>query len=237
MQAIRNDKPIFDAFRTLTGPITPGEFASMKAAIAAFSETGSDAELFAVFRKMDNDGRISAREFEFVKRSIAAAVANDDAIGVVQSETRDITDAAIESLKKTEGLRLKAYPDPGSRDGHPWTIGYGATGPGIRRGVVWTKAQADKRFLADIRRFEDQVDRILGSAPTTQGQYDAIVHFAYNIGTAALARSTFLKMHKRGDFKGAEAQFHRWVRNDGRVMRGLQRRRRIEASMYRGEHL
>ena len=236
MQAIQNDKPIFDAFRTLTGPINPTEFSEVKAAVAAFNNGEGDGALFQVYRTMDRDGKISRTEFEFVKRSIAAAIANDDEIGIVRSDSRDMSDRAIESLKATEGFRLKAYPDPGSRDGNPWTIGYGATGPGIRRGVVWTKQQADERLVRDVRRFEDQVERILGSTPTSQSQFDALVHFAYNIGTGAFQRSTLLKKHRRGDYRGAEREFHRWNKNDGRVMRGLVRRRKIEAAMYRGEY-
>ncbi|MGE8289880.1 MAG: lysozyme, partial [Stenotrophomonas sp.] len=51
-------------------------------------------------------------------------------------------DNAAALVRKWEGCRLKAYPDPAS-GGDPWTIGFGATGPGIRRGVVWTQQQAD----------------------------------------------------------------------------------------------
>lgn len=232
---VANDKPIFDAYRTLAGPITPGRFADIKRAIADALAQGNDGRIFAHYRSIDKDGGISPREFAFLKQALSAAAANDTELGVVRSDSRDISDAAIESLKHSEGLRLTAYPDPGSRDGHPWTIGYGSTGPDIRKGMTWTKEQAHVRFVADIRRFEDQVEKALQGAVTTQAQFDALVHFAYNIGVGALAGSTLLRLHKAGHFDGAAREFARWNKNDGRVMPGLTKRRAEEAAMYRGK--
>lgn len=232
---IHNDKPIFDAYRTLAGPITPTRFADIKRAIADAVAAGNDGPIFAHYRSIDTDGGITPREFAFLKQALAAAAANDTELGVVRSDSRDISDAAIESLKLSEGLRLTAYPDPGSRDGNPWTIGYGSTGPDIRKGMTWTKEQAHARFVADIRRFEDQVEKVLQGAATTQAQFDALVHFAYNIGVHALSKSTLLRLHKAGHYDGAVREFARWNKNDGKVMAGLTKRRAEEAAMYRGE--
>lgn len=232
---VANDKPIFDAYRTLTGPITPARFAAIKVAISDALAAGNDAPIFADYRKVDKDGSISHQEFAFLKAALAAAAANDSQLGVVRSESHDVSDAAIESLKLSEGLRLTAYPDPGSKDGNPWTIGYGSTGPDIRKGTVWTKEQAHNRFVADVRRFEDQVEKALTGARVTQGQFDALVHFAYNVGVGALMRSTLLQLHKAGHYEGAAREFARWNKNDGVVMAGLTKRRTHEAAMYRGE--
>jgi len=232
---VANDKPIFDAYRTLAGPVTPVRFADIKRAVADSVAAGNDAAIFAHYRTVDRDGAISPQEFAFIKQALAAAAANDTELGVVRSDSRDISDPAIESMKHSEGLRLKAYPDPGSRDGNPWTIGYGSTGPDIRKGLVWTPEQAHARFVADVRRFEDQVERALAGAPTNQAQFDALVHFAYNIGVHALSKSTLLRLHKAGHFDGAAREFGRWNKNDGCVMPGLTKRRAVEAAMYRGQ--
>lgn len=232
---VANDKPIFDAYRTLAGPIKAHRFADIKRAIADSVLAGNDAPIFAHYRTIDDDGSISPREFAFLKQALAAAAANDVELGVVRSDSRDVSDAGIESLKHSEGLRLTAYPDPGSRDGNPWTIGYGSTGPDIRKGLVWTKEQAHARFVSDIRRFEDQVEKTLQGTATSQAQFDALVHFAYNVGVHALSRSTLLKLHRAGHFESAAREFAKWNRNDGRVMAGLTKRRAIEAAMYRGE--
>jgi len=123
-----------------------------------------------------------------------------------------------------------AYPDPGT-GGDPWTIGWGATGPGIGRGTVWTQAQCDARLAADLARFAHEVDRALGDAPATQAQFDALVSFHYNTG--AIARATLTRKHKAGDFEGAAREFGRWVHAGGKVLRGLVRRRAAEEELYR----
>lgn len=132
--------------------------------------------------------------------------------------------------QRVDGL-IEAYPDPGS-GGDPWTVGWGATGPDIARGTVWTQAQCDARLNADLARYAADVARALGGAPTGQAQFDALVSFHYNTG--AIGRATLTAKHKVGDFAGAAAEFARWNRAGGRVMAGLTRRRAAEAALYRG---
>jgi len=138
---------------------------------------------------------------------------------------------AASLIKPFEGCRLKAYPDPAT-GGNPWTIGWGATGPGIRKGVVWTQAQADGRLSADLVGYDAAVGKAVGAA--TDAQRAAMTSLAYNIGVNAFASSTLAKLHKTGDYAGAAAQFARWNKAAGKVMAGLTRRRAAEAAMYRG---
>lgn len=144
----------------------------------------------------------------------------------------------IDLLHSFEGLRLTAYPDPGT-GGVPWTIGWGATtdlaGKPIKPGTKWTREQADERFAVHLTRFEADVNRVLNGAATTQGQFDALVSLCYNIGIGNLEGSTLLRLHKAGKFAEAADQFGRWSRAAGKVMRGLVRRRAAEAALYRGE--
>lgn len=140
--------------------------------------------------------------------------------------------AAIKLMHEFEGCRLTAYPDPGSKDGNPWTIGWGSTGPGIQRGTVWTQQQADERFAADLAKFGAKVRDAIGSTPTTQHQFDAMVSLAYNIGIGGFTGSTVLRKHKAGDYAGAKAAFAMWNKNDGKAMVGLTRRRAAEAALY-----
>ena len=135
--------------------------------------------------------------------------------------------------------RVEAYPDPGSADGHPWTIGWGSTGADpfnggvIKRGTIWTRAQCDQRFAQHLAQFEAAVRDALGRSVASQAQFDALVSFTYNLGGGNLRASTLLKMHKAGDFDGSAKQFLRWNKNDGKVMRGLTRRRTAEAELYK----
>lgn len=150
---------------------------------------------------------------------------------------RAISAEGIELIKRFEGCakrradgRFAAYPDPGT-GGDPWTIGWGATGPGIGPCVVWTGAQCDERLKTDLIRYAREVDRALNGCPTNQLQFDALVSFHYNTG--AIASATLTRKHKAGDFEGASREFRRWNRAGGRVLRGLTRRRAAEAQLYR----
>lgn len=134
-------------------------------------------------------------------------------------------------IKSFEACRLKAYmPTPNDVP----TIGFGSTGPDIRLGMTWTQAQADERFAADLATFGAKVSGDLGSAPTTQDQFDAMTSLAYNIGEGNFERSTLLKRHLAHDYDGAAAQFAVWNKQAGKVLNGLVRRRTAEARMYRG---
>lgn len=129
---------------------------------------------------------------------------------------------------RADGL-VEAYPDPGS-GGDPWTIGWGSTGAGIGQGTVWTQAECDTRFEADLARYAAEVTEAIGTAPTTQAQFDALVSFHYNTG--AIARATLTRRHRAGDHAGASSEFARWNKAGGRVVKGLVRRRAAEAALY-----
>jgi lysozyme len=140
--------------------------------------------------------------------------------------------AACTSLARFyESCDLTAYPDPGT-GGDPWTCGWGSTGPDIHPVTVWTQAQADQRFDQDIGRFAAAVNHLIGSAPTSQHEFDALVSFAYNAGATNLASSTLLKKHLAGDKAGAAAEFGRWIHSGGKVLGGLITRRAAEAALY-----
>lgn len=143
-----------------------------------------------------------------------------------------ISQRMIRVMHHFESCRLRAYPDPGSIDGHPWTIGWGATGPGIHKGVTWTQEQADERFQEDLAKFEQAVTEALNGRAVPQQHFDALVAFTYNVGPSALTGSTLLKMYLNGDTTGAANQFLRWNKNDGKVMHGLTRRRVAERDVF-----
>lgn len=125
---------------------------------------------------------------------------------------------------------FRAYPDPGSRDGRPWTIGWGSTGAGIDRDTVWSQRECDDHFNQRIQRYVSDVNRALNGAKTTQNQFDALVSFHYNTGK--IADATLTRRHCSGQYDAAVGEFARWVRNDGKVMAGLVRRRQAEADLY-----
>ena len=135
----------------------------------------------------------------------------------------------IDLIKRFEGLRLSAYKCPAD----VWTIGYGTTA-GVKEGQIITKERAEELLRDDVKRFEDQVLRLV-KVPLTQGQLDALVSFTYNLGAANLGNSTLLRLLNAGDYKGAASQFGRWTKAGGKELPGLVKRRAAERSLFEGK--
>lgn len=134
--------------------------------------------------------------------------------------------ACVALIKRFEGCRLEAYRDS---VGVP-TIGYGHT-KNVRMGDLITQAEADYMLAEDIK------DHAAGILPlllveVTQGQFDALVSFAFNLGVRALKMSTLLRKVNDGDVFGASQEFGRWVYAGGQALPGLVKRRKAEADLF-----
>jgi len=139
--------------------------------------------------------------------------------------------AGIKLIQSFEQCRLTAYlPTPNDKP----TIGWGSTGADIKMGMTWTQAECDQRFAADLGKFAKGVSTAL-TGEASQGQFDAMVSLAYNIGLGAFKASTLLRLHNAADFTAADAQFAVWNKQAGKILAGLTRRRAAEAAMYRGD--
>ena len=136
---------------------------------------------------------------------------------------------AMALIKRWEGCRLVAYKCPAG----VWTIGWGATGPGITEGVRWTQAQADERLARDVEKFMVGVRKLL-RRPVTEAQLGAMTSLAYNIGLGAFAGSTLLRLFNAGQTDLAAAQFAVWRRAGGKVLSGLVNRRADERRVFEG---
>lgn len=131
-------------------------------------------------------------------------------------------------IKTHEGLRLEAYRCPAG----VLTIGYGSTGPHVREGQVIGLHDADALLARDVERFERAVLRCTEGVALTQGQFDALVSFAFNVGEAALERSRLLRHLKAGEPYLAAAEFGKWVNGGGKVLPGLVKRRAAERERF-----
>lgn len=144
---------------------------------------------------------------------------------------RGISTAGANAIAQFERSRLKAYQDSVG----VWTIGIGHTGPEVHAGLVWTQEQVDAAFRADLGRFESAVSSAV-KVPVTQGEYDAMVSLAFNIGGGAFARSTLVKKLNAGDRAGASAEFEVFnkvtINGQKVVAAGLSARRRVERQMF-----
>lgn len=132
----------------------------------------------------------------------------------------------IEKLKEFEGYRPTSYQDSAG----VWTIGYGHT-QGVKKGQKITKAQAESLLRGDLLKAEKYVNGL--KLNLTQGQFDALVDFAYNLGTRNLGTSTLLgKIRMKASDEEIQAQFRRWVYAGGKVLPGLVKRREWEAQRW-----
>lgn len=125
-----------------------------------------------------------------------------------------------------EGDVLTAYQDQRGL----WTIGYGHTA-GVQHGQTITPAQADAFLATDIRAAARCVNDVV-TVKLTQGQFDALVDFVFNVGEGNFRHSTLLREINEQKFPEAIAQFKLWDHCGGVVNAGLLRRRNAEAEEF-----
>ena len=135
---------------------------------------------------------------------------------------------AFEIIKHFEGLRLKAYRDGGG----VLTIGWGHTGPDVRVDMEITRARAEQLLENDVARACQIIDTWAGGYYMSQGQFDALVSFVFNVGAKQFRASTLLRRLRTGQFKLAAAEFDKWVWDNGKVFDGLVRRRAAERRLF-----
>jgi lysozyme len=129
-------------------------------------------------------------------------------------------------IERSEGFSAKAYWDV---DG--WSIGYGHHGPDVKEGMTWTLAQADSALDNDLQAVCKEIDSLV-NVPLTQGQYDALVDFTFNLGAGRLKSSTLLRLLNSGDYAGAGLQFKHWDIVNGLPNQGLLARREAEQALW-----
>lgn len=144
------------------------------------------------------------------------------------------SEVGLNIIKKWEGLRLSAYPDPATH-GEPYTIGYGHTSragpPKVTPGMRISNSEASDILKDDLKKFEDAVSKLLKRTPT-QSQFDAMVSLTFNIGEGNFKNSTVLRKFNAGDIEGAAEAFMLFVKAGGKVMQGLVNRRSDERALF-----
>lgn len=125
-----------------------------------------------------------------------------------------------------EGCRLAAYQDSRGR----WTIGYGHTFM-VFPNDTCTQAQAETWLVGDISWAEKYVNRYVTTG-VTQGEFDALVDFSFNLGVNSLQHSTLLRLVNAGSFEAAANEFEKWDHAAGVEVAGLLRRRLAEKTLF-----
>lgn len=152
--------------------------------------------------------------------ALAARARLDELLARLDAELAAVIDVApavdpqlVADLKRDEGLRLVAYPDPVSK-GDPWTIGYGHTGPEVVPGLVWTEEEAERALLADIEAHNAELARHLPwVARLEPARRRVLQNMAFNLGVGTpggkkglLGFKNTLSMIERGEYaKAADA--------------------------------
>jgi lysozyme len=134
----------------------------------------------------------------------------------------------LELLKRSEGFRSRTYNDV---NGFP-TIGYGhrlQKTESFPEGI--DEQRASEFLVADVHVAEQAVLRLV-RVPTTQGQFDALVDFCFNLGAGRLASSTLLKALNSGRYPDAAEQLLRWDIAGGQENAGLKARREAEFALW-----
>ena len=141
------------------------------------------------------------------------------------------SDKGIALIKEFEGCKLTAYQDSVG----VWTLGFGWTQPvdgkPIRAGMTIKQETAERLLKTGMVSYESDVSRLV-KVGLTQGQFDALVSFTYNLGARSLSTSTLLRKHNAGDYAGAADEFLHWNKAGGNVLNGLTRRREAERALF-----
>jgi lysozyme len=136
----------------------------------------------------------------------------------------------LELIRKSEGFRGRMYLDVA---GIP-TIGYGhrlLSGESYPDGIA--EAHAEELLAGDVRQSEQAVERLVRVA-LTQGQFDALTDFCFNLGAGRLVASTLLRALNDGQYEAAGEQLLRWDLAGGEVCLGLKARREAEFQLWGG---
>lgn len=134
----------------------------------------------------------------------------------------------IELIKRFEGCKLTAYRCPAGK----LTVGYGHTGDDVTEGLTISQEDANDLLFDDVLCFENGVNNLVKGLDLSQGMFDALVCFAYNVGLDNLKKSTLLKLLKDGKVLEASEEFVKWNKSNGKVLDGLTKRRAAEADLF-----
>lgn len=155
----------------------------------------------------------------------------------------NVSDKAIKMIQHHEGIRNKPYRCPANL----WTIGVGHVlypeqgklkldermsvplRPEDNR--IFTQEEINSILRSDLSRFEQGVSKLI-TVPLTQGMFDALVSFSFNVGLGTLQRSTLRTKLNRGDKEGAAEELLKYCMAGGKILKGLQNRRIDERALF-----
>lgn len=157
----------------------------------------------------------------------------------------NVSQRCLESICHHEGVRQKPYRD----SVYLWTVGVGhlmypeqtkiavdqrttfMLRPEDNR--VFSMEEVDAILRADLQRFERGVSSLC-PVSLTQGNFDGLVSFSFNVGLGTLQRSTLRQKVLRGDMEAAADEFLKYTKAGGKELKGLVIRRKDERALFLG---
>ncbi len=142
---------------------------------------------------------------------------------------------AIKLIRHHEGVRNKPYQCPAKL----WTVGIGhLIGDGKTLPASWnrtfTNEEIDGILKSDLSRFELGISKMLPNVQLKQHEFDALVSFCFNLGLGCFQRSTIRQALLRGDKEQAMESLMKYCRAGGKILRGLENRRKDERRLFEG---
>ena len=131
----------------------------------------------------------------------------------------------VELIKQFEGFRSKAYKAVSTEK--YYTIGYGHYGADVKRGQTITAEQGEQLLVNDLKKFEAKVNEYSNRYNFNQHEFDALVSFAYNIGS--IDQLTDNGKRSRADIR---AHWLEYNKSCGKVLKGLTTRRTKELELF-----
>lgn len=130
----------------------------------------------------------------------------------------------IDLIKRFEGCRLTAYKCPAG----VWTIGYGHTG-GVHCGLTILPETAEHFLISDLKKFENHVNDFNNRFKYhfTQDQFDALVSFAFNVGSISQ-----LTANGTRNKKTIAEKMLLYNKAGGQILEGLKKRRQVEHDLF-----
>ena len=134
----------------------------------------------------------------------------------------------LDLIKQFEGCKLTAYKCPAG----VWTIGYGATGAGIKEGTVWTQRQANEALLETALNCLHTAIRL---SPTLRDEsiykQASIADFIYNLGAGNYLKSSLKLRVDQSNWVNSVHEIKKWDKVKGVPLKGLTKRRAREAEL------
>ena len=144
----------------------------------------------------------------------------------------NISTQGVNAIKRFEGFRENAYQDSVG----VWTIGYGTTeaalGYAVTPGMKMSESEANTYLMEHLKSSYVPTVKRYVTTEISQGEFDAMVSFVYNLGSGNFSTSTLLKKFNAGDHEGAAKEFLRWNKAGGEVLAGLTTRRQAEMETF-----